>query len=68
MFVTRLDHELQNGSFIWAAGTQAWRAVTFELAVPYVLISARHEEANCRITETSILWRDEDVLELCRDA
>jgi hypothetical protein len=68
MLVTRLDHELQNGPFIWAPGTQAWRAVTFELAVPYVLVSVRHEEANCRITETSILWRDEDVLELCRDS
>lgn len=66
MLVTRLDHELK-GPFLWAPGTQAWRAVTFELAIPYILVSVRHREDSAWHLETSILWRDEDVLELCRD-
>lgn len=68
MLVTRLDHELKGFPFLWAPGTQAWRAVTFELAIPYILVSVRHQEGNAWHLETSILWRDEDVLELCRDS
>lgn len=67
MLVTRLDHELKDLPFLWAPGTKAWRAVTFELAIPYVLVSIQHRDGNSSITETSILWRDEDVLELCRE-
>jgi hypothetical protein len=68
MLVTRLDHELKGLPFLWAPGTQAWRAVTFELAIPYILVGVRHHEGNAWHLETSILWRDEDVLELCRDS
>lgn len=68
MLVTRLDHELKGRPFLWAPGTQAWRAVTFELAIPYILVGVRHYEGNGWHMETSILWRDDDVLELCRDS
>lgn len=68
MLVTRLDHELKGLPFLWAPGTQAWRAVTFELAIPYILVSVRQQDGNAWHVETSILWRDEDVLAVCRDS
>lgn len=67
MLVTRSDQELPGAPFLWAPGTQAWRAVTLELAIPYILVNIRHYEGVSRSSETLILWRDEDVLELCSD-
>lgn len=62
------DQELRGTPFLLAPGTQAWRAVTLELAIPYVLVNVRHSEGGICTTETRMLWNDEDVLELCTNA
>lgn len=68
MLVTQIDQELKGSPFLWAPTTKAWRAVTLELAIPYILVNVRRSEGGAWNSETSILWRDEDVLELCMDS
>jgi len=68
MLVTKLGHEVLGGPYVWEANTQAWLAITLELMTPYILITVQHREADYWQSETSIFWRDEDVVALCREA
>jgi hypothetical protein len=68
MLITKLGHEVVGGPYVWASGTQAWRAVTLELMIPYILVTVQYHEADYWESETSIFWRDEDVLAVCREA
>lgn len=68
MLVTKLGHEVLGGPYVWEANTQVWRAVTLELMTPYILVTVQYRETGYWQSETSIFWRDEDVLALCREA
>ena len=66
MLVTRVEQEVRDFPFVWATGTKAWRAVTFELAIAYILVNVEHQESDFLVNEKSVLWREDDVLEICR--
>jgi hypothetical protein len=68
MLVTKLGHKVVGGPYVWASNTQAWRTVTLELMIPYILVTVQYRETDYWQSETSIFWRDEDVLALCREA
>lgn len=47
------------------AGVQLWRAVTLELNVPYFLFCSSVEVGSVWVSHTTLLWREEDVVESC---
>jgi hypothetical protein len=67
MLLTSIDHEFPQFPFMATAGTQAWRSVALELAIPYVLVNFAVKEDRTWLSQTAILWRDEDVLDFCRN-
>jgi hypothetical protein len=47
------------------AGVRLWRAVTLELHVPYFLVRFSVEDGPAWVSQTTLLWREEDVVEFC---
>lgn len=67
MLLTDDRHGVAGVSRMLGAGLRLWRAVSLELHVPYYLVRFSVVEGASQITQTTILWRDEDVLEFCEE-
>lgn len=67
MLTTQKGHELPSFSFLAAPGATNWRVVTLDLRVPYVFISYAIKEGRSWLSQTSIFWRHEDVLDFCKE-
>ncbi len=67
MIVTNENHELPSFPFMLDFGTRAWRVANLEMGIPYVSVSFSCRQGNAWLSQTSILWRDEDVLNYCLD-
>lgn len=57
-------------SFPFLAGPsqEMWRAVTFDLGIPYTFIHYARDYEGVWISQCSVFWRQEDVLTFCYDA
>lgn len=51
--------------FLASPTQEIWRAVTFDLGIPYTFINHAREHKGIWIAQCSVYWRQEDVLELC---
>jgi hypothetical protein len=67
MLTTKQDHALPPFPFLCEPGSTAWRAVTFDIAIPYLLLTYAIKQGPGWLAETSILWQNEDVLALCKE-
>lgn len=66
MLTTEKVHELRSFPFLTESGVTAWRAVTLDLRRTYVFISYALKEGRSWLSQTSIFWRPEDVLDFCK--
>ncbi len=66
MLITNTAHE-----FLSIAGdvdTKSWRSVGLELRIPYIFITFRTEvDRGVWLSQTSILWRDTDLVSVCHE-
>jgi hypothetical protein len=53
--------------FVCPPGVTAWRAITFESAIPYLVFTHAFKKGRAWVDQTSVLWLDEDVIALCND-
>lgn len=67
VLTTQVGHEVVSFPYLNGAGITAWRVVTLDVRVHYVLISYALKEGRSWQSQTSLLWRQEDVLTFCRD-
>jgi hypothetical protein len=67
LLVTNRQHVIEGVDFMLQPGSCAWRAVHMELAVPYVFVRYGKLEQGFWLSQSSILWRPEDVLTFFQD-
>jgi hypothetical protein len=67
LLTTEKGHEVASFPFLTGSGVIAWRVVTLDLRVPYVFISYAFKEDRRWLSQSSIFWRHEDVLNFCKD-
>jgi len=66
MLTTQQEHELPMFPFTSGAGVATWRAVTLHLGTPYIFIHYAIKQGRDWLSQTTICWRYEDVLGVCR--
>jgi hypothetical protein len=54
--------------FLKSSTQEMWRAMTFHLGIPYTFVSYSNKHDGLWLSQCSVFWRQEDVLELCHDA
>ena len=66
MLITNALHEFRSIAFAGDQDTKSWRSVELELRIPYILLSYKTEVASkVWVSQTSILWRDTDLVAAC---
>jgi hypothetical protein len=67
MFVTEEAHRQPGMPFLHGPGQIGWRVATFMPNVPYTFVSYAIEDEEVWVSQLSVLWRQEDVLQFCFD-
>lgn len=67
LLVTKKQHVIEGPHFMLEAGSCAWRAVHMQLTVPYLFMWHSQLEQDFCLSQKSILWRPDDVLDACQD-
>lgn len=65
MLTTEDIDEIPMGTPEQNSGKTVWRAVSFELAIPYVFFTYSLKFESGWISNTQVLWREDDVLDFC---
>jgi hypothetical protein len=65
MLVTDDMHEVQGVGRMLGAGLHMWRTVSLELQIPYILVRFATQEGPGWLAQTSLLWREEDLIDFC---
>jgi hypothetical protein len=68
LLLTDKNHRMPSFPFLTSSTQEMWRAMTFDLAIPYTFISYANEHGGVWISQCSVFWRQQDVLKICRDA
>lgn len=66
MLVTEDWHEYSAFPFNHAPGSKIWRLVSLELCIPYFFVNYALKEGEDWVSQVSILWKEEDLLDFCR--
>jgi hypothetical protein len=67
MITTDDRYEFTILPFMQAPGTKVWRLVGLELRLPYFFVSYACKEGKAWISQTSLLWHENDVLNFCQE-
>ncbi len=66
MLITNASHEFHSIAFVGDTDTKSWRSVELELRIPYIFLTYKTEVATeAWVSQTSILWRDVDLIRAC---
>ena len=66
MLVTEDRHEYPAFPFSQATGSKIWRLVSLELHLPYFFVNYAFKEGEQWVSQVSILWKEEDLLDFFR--
>lgn len=66
LLTTQKEHQLPGYPFSSGTGVQTWRAVTLHCGLSYVFVNYELRQGRARMSQTTIFWRHEDVLEFCQ--
>ncbi len=67
MLITNASHEFRSIALAEDAESRSWRSVELELRIPYIFLTYKTEVATeAWVSQTSILWRDVDLVGACR--
>ena len=66
VLTTQQEHELPLFPFSTGSGVTTWRAVTLHLGTPYTFVNYAIRQGRAWLSQTTIFWRHEDVLNFCR--
>lgn len=67
MLVTEDRHAYTSFPFSQAPGSKIWRAVSLEMRIPYFFVDYAIREGELWLSQVSILWKEEDLLDFCRE-
>lgn len=67
MLVTEDSHAYLAFPFKQASGSKIWRAVSLEMHLPYFFVNYAMLEGKEWFSQVSILWKEEDLLDFCRE-
>ena len=65
MLITARDSELTVHSKLMGGDHQVWRDIHLNAESPYFMVIYSVREGNSRIRQTSLSWREEDLVALC---
>lgn len=66
MLTTQQEHALPSFPFAAGPGVSTWRAVTLHVGLPYVFVNYAFKQGRGWLSQTTIFWRHEDVLDFCK--
>lgn len=67
LLLTDKIHQLSSFPFLASPDQDIWRAVTFDLGIPYTFVNFAREIGGVWLSQVTALWRQEDVLTMCRN-
>lgn len=67
LLITNNSHVLTGFEYLVQKGATAWAAVSIDLPRPCVLIHHAEKDGPAWLSQTILLWRSQDVLNMCRD-
>lgn len=67
MIVTHENYEVRSVGRLMSPGERLWRAVSLEVRMVYFLIRFTSTVGPSLLTETLMIWREDDVIDFCRD-
>lgn len=67
MLATEDRHEYPAFPFSQASGSKIWRLVSLELQIPYFFVNYAFMEGDDWVSQVSILWKEDDLLDFCRE-
>lgn len=67
MLATEDRHEYPAFPFSQVSGSKIWRLVSLELQIPYFFVNYAFMEGDDWVSQVSILWKEDDLLDFCRE-
>lgn len=67
MLATEDRHEYPAFPFSQVSGSKIWRLVSLELQIPYFFVNYAFMEGDDWVSQASILWKEDDLLDFCRE-